>query len=206
DDSNRKRVLANNYAGLGELELHNLECDKALKSFRAGLQILGADPNRDLDHDHTLIQLHWYLGRTLIQVGSQSEAIANLQKSIDIAEGLAREFPSSAQVKRIVAVVYSAAVGPLAGEEMLNVGNSEQAQAYARKSLAMEQASAGADNTNVQARYDLAGSYQIMGDSVRSTQPETASKWYRRLFSSCNKWPITARLGAGWRIWLTLSR
>jgi serine/threonine protein kinase len=183
DDPNRKRVLAHNYAGLGELELHNFECDEALKSFRAGLQILGADPNGDLDHDHTLIQLHWYLGRTLNQVGSRSEAIANLQRSIDIAEALAREFPSSAQVKRIVAVVYGAEVGPLAGEEMLNSGNWVQAQAYARKSLAMNEAIAGADNTNVQARYDLASSYQQMGDSLRSTQPETASNWYRKAIS-----------------------
>jgi tetratricopeptide (TPR) repeat protein len=183
DDPNRKRVLANNYAGLGELELHNFECDKALTSFRAGLQILGADPNGDFDHDHALIQLHWYLGRTLNQVGSQSEAVANLQRSIDIAEGLARQFPSSAQVKRIVSVVYGAAVGPLAGEEMLNVGNPDQAQAYARKSLAIVEASAGADNTNVQARYGLATGYQLMGDSHRSTQPATASKWYRKAIS-----------------------
>jgi len=183
DDANRKRVLAHNYAGLGELELDNFQPDKALNSFRAGLQILGADPTGDLDHDHLLIQLHWYLGRTLNQIGSQSEAIANLQRSIGIAEGLAREFPSSAQANRIVSVVYGAVVEPLAGEEMLNVGAPAQAQAYARKSVMMNEASSRADNTNVQARYDLTNSYQKMGDSLRSTQPESASIWYRKAIS-----------------------
>jgi tetratricopeptide (TPR) repeat protein len=183
DDPSRKRVLANNYAGLGELELHSFECDKALRSFRDGLQVLGDDPNGDFDHDHTLITLHWYLGRTLNQVGSQSEAIASLERSINTSEGLAREFPSSAQVNRIVAVVYGAAVGPLAGEEIVNVGNWEQAQAYARKSLAMNEARASADITNVQARYGLAIAYQLMGDSFRSTQRETASHWYRKAIS-----------------------
>jgi serine/threonine-protein kinase len=66
------------------------------------------------------------------------------------------------------------------GTDALNVGDSKQAQIYARKVLAIAEASAAADSKNVAARLRLATAYVGMGESFRLTQPATAREWYRK--------------------------
>jgi eukaryotic-like serine/threonine-protein kinase len=51
---------------------------------------------------------------------------------------------------------------------------------YSRKALAIAEALAASDNTNIQARSDLAGAYIRMGDSLSVTNPPEASEWYRK--------------------------
>src|SRR5262249_52891821 len=71
-------------------------------------------------------------------------------------------------------------VGPLAGRETLNIGDSTRAQAYARKAVAMAEAQAGGDSKNMQARSDLGFAYMVMGDAVSSSSATVASDWYRK--------------------------
>ena len=186
-DPSDQILLASNYAGLGGLELDNFETDKALQSFRSALQGFGTETNGDEDHDRVLIRLYWYSGRALHEIGAARESVNAFQESIRISEGLVEKNPTSVRAKGTLSAVYSAIIGPLAGTEMLNVGDSKQAQAYARKRLAIAETLAASDTTNVQARYDLVDAYDEMADSFRSTQPATAAEWYRKAIALTEK-------------------
>jgi len=179
EDPVRQQLLANNYAGLGFAQLNNLETDKAVESFRAGLQVLGPEPNGLADHDRTLVALYGRMGNALNELGSNAQAIASFQKAIPIAEDLARKFPST-RAKRSVFAWHVNIVGALAGRETLNTGQAQQAQIYARKALAIAEALVASDTTNIQARHDLAYAYIRMGDSLGPGRPPDAIAWYRK--------------------------
>jgi serine/threonine protein kinase len=180
DDADRRQLLVANLTGLGNVELDNLETDKALASFRSALEIFGDTQNGDEDHDRTLLRLHWSLGRAFEEIGSQSNSLTSFRQSIAIAEDLARKSPSSLRAKRTLSVLYWAIIGPLAGQEALNVGDAKQAQIYARKALAIAEVLAAGDSSNQQARSDLIYAYDGMGQAFHLTEPKVAAGWYQK--------------------------
>ena len=179
-DLTRRRLLAMNYFGLGEVEFDNLETDKALENLRTALQTMNDDLSGNDDHDTWLARIHVRIGSTLNELGVQAESLVNFRTAIAIVEDLARRSPASKQARRSVFVVYNTIIGPLAGEQMLNVGDISQAQMYARKAVTMAEKLAAADSKNEQARRDLAFAYWGIGTAFRLTQPATASAWYRK--------------------------
>jgi serine/threonine protein kinase len=178
-DPVRRRMLALSYAHLGDVQLDNLETDEALKSYRAGLEIFDGQDETE-DGQRTLAGLYFRVAGALRELGSQTEGVSNLRKAVDALERLAQKSPSSRQAKRALLAAYYQIIGPLAGTEVLNIGDSVAAQAYARRVLAMAEESEAVDGKNAQAGYDLAFAYEGMGDSFRSTRPATASGWYRK--------------------------
>jgi len=179
DDPVRRRLLAMSYARLGDLQLDNLETDQALKSFHDALEIFGAGQDGAEESEDTLARLYFRVAGALRELGSQSEALLSLRKSVAVFERVAQQSRST-QAKRSLLMGYNQIVGLLAGTEILNVGDSNEAQAYARKALAIAEALAARDAKNVRARHDLAFAYEAVGDSLRSTQHATASVWYRK--------------------------
>jgi tetratricopeptide (TPR) repeat protein len=178
-DPLRKQLVAASYSGLAYVQLENLETDKAVQNDRVAVQTLGAGPTGDEAYDRRMTAIYSRLGNDLNEFGSNAEAIAVYEKTIPIAENLARKFPSN-QNKRMVWVLYSNIVGFLVGTEMLNVGQADRAQVYARKALETAEELAASDARNAQARSDLAYSFADMGDSLSSTQPSEAESWYRK--------------------------
>ena len=63
------------------------------------------------------------------------------------------------------------------------MGDSAQAQVYARKGLTIAQTLVQIDKKNAQALYDLTLAYASLGDSYRLVKPGTASVWYRESLS-----------------------
>lgn len=183
DDVERKRLLAMNYSGIGDVELTNLEPDKALQSYRQASQVFGNDPNSNEDHDRTLTRLYLHTARAQNELGLQSETLANTRKAIAVAEGLTREFPSGRQVKQDLFSAYQNLVLALAGRDMMNVGDSRQAQTYARKALGVAKELSASDNRNMQTRDAVSHAYVAMGDSFRLVQPAIAAAWYRKSLS-----------------------
>ena len=101
-----------------------------------------------------------------------------MRRSIAIAEDLARR-ELYARAKRSLSVLYWAIIGPLAGQDMLNVGDSKQsAEVYADKALRIAETLAAGDSSNDQARADLVFAYAGMGEALQSTQPAKAGLWY----------------------------
>jgi serine/threonine protein kinase len=179
EDPLRQQLLASTHAGLGYAHFNNLEPDIAMENYRTGLQVLGSEPNGVADHDRTLFTLYGRLGNALNDLGSNAEAIARFQKAVAVAEDVARKFPS-ARAKRSVFAWSANFVAALCGREMLNAGQPEMAQTYARKGLAIAEELAASDATNVQARHDLAHAYTKMGESLRLKQPIEAIAWCRK--------------------------
>ena len=182
-DPARRRLLAINYFGLGEVEFDNLQPDKAVKNLRTALQVIGDEPSGNDDHDLSLSRIHFRIGGTLNELGLNAESLEHFRSSIGVLEDLTRKSPSSKQARRGVFVVYNTIVSILAGEEMLNAGDVSQARLYAQKALTMAQELAASDSKNEQSRRDLAYAYWGMGNGFRVTQPATAGVWYRKSIS-----------------------
>ena len=178
-DPIRQRLLATNYAGIADVQIASLETGQAVASLRAAFQVFGTDTNGNDDHDRTLMGLSSRMGWAFNELGPQVEAITGFQRAIAVAEELARRSPSRAATRTLFAL-YHNIVGPLAGRETLNIGDSPHAEIYARKALAIAETLAAGDSKNVQGKYDLASAYAAMGDSIISTRPAIASDWYRK--------------------------
>jgi eukaryotic-like serine/threonine-protein kinase len=202
NDPARKRLLARNYAGMADVDVRSLNPDQALKSFSAAFHIFGDSPSGDEDHDRMLIGLYLDRASTFNELGRQSQALEDNRKAVTLAEALVQRYPSSVQARRSLFLAYEEAVLPLAGRDALNVGDSRQAQVYARKALAIAQMLVGLDSGNIQAQYDLALAYTEMGDSFRLTNFEMAGAWYRKSISLTKR--LGPRYGAGSRHWLAI--
>jgi len=179
-DPIRKGLLAANYSGLANIEDVSREPDKALNDYRTALQILGGDPSGEEAHDMRLPTLYNLIGRQLSHLGIQTEALVNLRKAVTVAEALARRSPPPKQAKRRLYSVYAAMTEHLGGEEMLNVGDYQKAQAYARKDLVTAEDMVASDNKDADARTILGFAYFDMGNAFRLTQPSTAAECYRK--------------------------
>ncbi len=196
------RLLAMNLAGIGDVNLWNLRPDRAFGEYSAAFRIFGANPNGVEDHDETLIGLYLKRASALNEIGNQPEALVNSRKAVALSEALVQSFPSSVRAHRELFLSYEGIIQPLVGRDALNVGDSAQAQVYARKGLTIAQLLAGIDSKNAQAFYDLSRAYTSIGDSYRLTKPGIASTWYRKSIS------LTQRLGPlygeGARHWIAI--
>jgi serine/threonine protein kinase len=179
-DPVRKSLLAYNYSGLGVIEEVNREPDRALNDVRTALQILGPEVNGDDKHDMRLSTLYNIIGTQFTHLGAHAEALENLRKSVTIAEAVAQRSPPPNQVKRRQYGAYSAMAGGLVEDEMINVGDINLGQKYARKALRVTEEMVASDNKNADARTSLGYAYFGMGSAHRLTQPEAAAEWYRK--------------------------
>ena len=202
DDPTGKRLLATSYAGIGDVELISLHPDKALGNFREAFQIFGDAPNGVEDHDQTLIGFHLRTARALNELGPQQEALANIRQAIAISEQLTQRFPTSNKLKRTLFTANQNMVLPVAGRDVMNVGDSNGAQIYARKALDLAEELAASDPKNVQARYDVSLAYATMGDSFRLVQTGTAAKWYWKAIVLSKE--LAPMYGAEARHWLAI--
>jgi tetratricopeptide (TPR) repeat protein len=202
EDPIRKRLLAMSYAGIGDVQLISLQPEKALANFREAFQTYGAMETGTEDHDRTLIELRLRIARALNEMGPQQEALENDREAITISEQLTRRFPSSKPLKRLLFTASQNIVLPLAGRDLMNVGDSDQAQLYARKALALAEEIAASDDKNVQARYDVSLAYATMGDSFRLVRREKAGEWYRKAIVLSKE--LAPMYGAEARHWLAI--
>ncbi len=201
-DPVRKRLLAMNYAGLGDIDLSNLHPDQALQRFSLAFNVFGDSANGDEEHDQLLISLYRDTGRALNELGKQSQTLQTDSKAITLAEAVAQRSPSSKRARRAIFLAESEIVLPLAGRDALNVGDSVQAQIHARKALEIAQMLTGKDNGDVQGPFDLALAYAGTGDSFRLSDPSVAADWYRKSIALTKK--LAPLYGAGARHWLAI--
>ena len=202
EDPVRRRLLAVNDAGLGNVDLNSLHPDQALQRFSMAFQVFGDSPSGDEDHDQLLIGLYHDMGRALNELGKQSQALESDRRAITLAEALMERYPSLVRARRAVFGAEEEIVLPLAGRDALNVGDSGQAQIHARKALEIVETLGGRDSGDVQGPFDLALAYSGMGDSFRLSDPDTAGEWYRKSIGLTKK--LAPFYGAGARHWLAI--
>jgi eukaryotic-like serine/threonine-protein kinase len=198
----RKRLLAKSYQGMGSVALSGLNPDLATESLSAAFRIFGDSPTGDEDHDRMLIDLYLESSSTFNELGRQSQALEEDRKATALAEALVQRSPYSVPVHRSLFLGYQEAVLVLSGRDALNVGDSRQAQVYARKALAIAQAIAVSDSGNAQAQFDLSTAYALMGDSFRQSDFEKAAAWYRKsILLTKELFPL---YGTGAKHWLAI--
>jgi eukaryotic-like serine/threonine-protein kinase len=173
-----KKLLVTNYFDLANLELDELQPLQALSNFRAAEEIYGGQPNGNPDHDRVVAKIDWGIARSLSDSGSLPEALAAMRQGIAVAESAVEVAPSEERALRDLFLGYYFIVGPLAGNEITNIGDVNQAQIYARKSLAIAQQLRDRDSQNAQARIDSGYALAIMGDAFRVTQAAVAAGYY----------------------------
>jgi eukaryotic-like serine/threonine-protein kinase len=198
----RKRLLAKSYEGMGEVALSSLKPDQARESFSYAFRIFGDSPSGDEEHDRMLIGLYLKRASTFNELGQQSEALEDDRKAIHLSQTLVQNYPNAVQARRSLFLAYQEAVLVLAGRDAMNIGDSAQAQVNARKGLAIAQMLSGLDSGNIQAQYDLANAYTLMGDSFRLTDSEKAAVWYRKSIRLAKE--LSPRYGEGARHWLAI--
>jgi serine/threonine protein kinase len=196
------RLLSMSYARLGDLQLDNLETNEALASFREAFDIFGTEANGEADHDLWLMKLYIRMGGALLEHGDSPQAVRNLQKSIAVAESMAQKSPSASQANDNLLEVYIDIIGPLVGTDALNVGDSAQAEIYARKALAIAEPLGSRDSKNIRARADLTFAYESMGDSLRLTRPDMAGQWYRKSIALTKEIAAAYPVGSEARHWI----
>jgi eukaryotic-like serine/threonine-protein kinase len=202
DRPTRKRLLARSYQGMSAVALSSLKPNLALESLSAAFRIFGDSPTGDEDHDRMLIALHLDNASTLNELGQQSAALEDTRKAEALTKDLVQKYPYSVRAHQSLFLTYQEAVLILAGRDALNVGDSRQAQVYARKALAIAQTLVGIDSGNAQAQFDLATAYGLMGDSFRQTNLEESGAWYRKAISLTKK--LSPLYGEGARHWLAI--
>ena len=201
-DPARQELLAKEYLGMGVAELGSLKPDLALEKYSAAFQIFGDAANGEQDHDQLLIRLDLAESAGFNELGNQPQALQYARKAESIAEALTQKYPSSKTARRALYVVYQDITLPLAGRDAMNVGDSAQAQVYARKALAIAQESLEEDRGNVQAQYDLSSAYTAIGDSYRLTNQPLAGTWYRKAIALTKT--LIPHYGAAARHWLAI--
>jgi tetratricopeptide (TPR) repeat protein len=202
DDPIRKRLLATNYAGFGDVSLGGLDPAKALENYSAAFRVIGNSPNGVEDHDRMLIRFYLGKGSALNELGKQSEALENDRKAVALAEGLVQTLPGSPVARRALFLAYEELILPLAGRDAMNISDSSQAQIYARKALSIAQMLVGGDSKNAQAHFDLAIAYTSMGDAFRQSNPYIAGLWYRKSIALTKQ--LSPLYGSGARHWLAI--
>jgi eukaryotic-like serine/threonine-protein kinase len=202
DDPARKELLAKEYLGMGVVELNSLKPDLALQKYSAAFQIFGDAANGQEDHDQLLIKLDLAQSAGFNELGKQPQALEYARKAESIAEALVQKYPSSMPARRALFVVYQDITLPLAGRDAMNIGDSAQAQVYARKALVIAQELHEEDRGNVQAQYDLSSAYTAIGDSYRLTNQPLAGTWYRKAIALTKT--LTPHYGAAARHWLAI--
>jgi serine/threonine protein kinase len=204
EQPDRRLLLAMSYARLGDLQLDNLETDKALNSFRQAFQFFGTDANGEVDHDETLMRLYIRMGGALMEHGTQPEALVNLRQSIAVAEGMAQKSPAANRAHLDLLEAYIDIVEPLTGTDTLNVGDAKQGEAYARKALAIAEMLTARDSKNVRARTGLTFAYEAIGDSLHLLRPAVASEWYRKSLSLTKEMASRYPPGSEAQHWIAL--
>lgn len=189
----RRAALAATYTGLGKLQLDEFETNKALNNFRAALHVFGGETHGTVEHDARIVRLYRNLGRALAESGPESAAVAAQSKSVAIAESIAKTSPTAEQAQRSLFVAYHLIEGPLGGAQVLNIGDIDKAQLYARKALDLAQQLNARDSQNAQGRADLGYAYEGMGDAFRITQPALASSYYRDAIAIARKVVLDSR-------------
>jgi len=177
--ASHKKLLACNHFDLANLELDQLQPLQALGNFRAAQEIYGGEPDGNPDHDRVVAKIDWGVARSLSDSGSLPEALAAMRQGIAVAERAVEAAPSEERALRDLFLGYYFIVGPLAGNEITNIGDVNQAQIYARKSLVIAQQLRDRDRQNAQARIDSGYALEKMGDALRVTQPALAAAYYQ---------------------------
>ncbi|MGI4757000.1 MAG: serine/threonine protein kinase [Janthinobacterium lividum] len=190
----RQKALVLVYQGVARAAIWRLQPDVALPRYRESLAILQWLPNGNEEHDLLLAGVYLRQASALNDLGRQPESLQSIKTAEDIATNLLQVFPS-AEPRRVLQSAYGDTVNVLAGRDFINTGDSQKAQVYAGKLLALTRLLDTHDPKNMQSKFDMVDALTAMGDARRQRDAAEAAVWYRRAQDALKLMqPVTAEV------------
>ncbi len=178
-DPLRRQELATVFSGMADLAIRLGQVHESVANYRAALAVLepiGAGAPEGTRE--TAGVCYNSLGVALTGVGPLAAALDAYRSAAKIREGLVEQYPSNLLYQRRLEVTY-VNTGLVLGSEG-GMGDPATAALYLTKGREIAERLANLDSTNKQARDDLAGVYQNIGQVQSRLNPAAAVDWFLR--------------------------
>ncbi len=189
NDRALKLELAEAYQRIGNIQgngyYSNLgDTEGALTSYRKALALqesLAADEPKNLDVRRHLARTYTLMGDVLWDMGKLNETLESYNRALLFREAAVAENPVNVEDKRELAKLLLS-LGDLNGSDGLpNLGHTDTAAAYYKKSFVMSEALAAAQPQNTDLQSDVFEGLLRIGDIQRITgKPEEAARTYHQ--------------------------
>ena len=178
-DPQRRQVLATAFSGLANLEIYLGQVRESVANLRAALGALEPiDAGASELTRETAGGCYQNLGVALAEVGPRPAALDAYRSAAKIRESLVEQFPSNLLYQRRLEVTYIS-IGRVLGSDG-GLGDPATAAVYLTKGREIAERLAKLDSSNKQAKDDLAGVYQNIGQVQSRLNPAAAVDWFLR--------------------------
>ena len=178
-DPLRRQELATDFAGMADLEIRLGQVHESVANYRAALGVLEPiDAGSPEQIRETAGVCYRNLGVALTDVGPLAAALDAYRSASKIREGLVEQYPSNVRYQRRLEVTY-VDIGLVLGSER-GMGDPATAAVYMTKAREIAERLAKLDSSNNQAKEDLAGVYENIGQVQSGLNPAAAVDWFLR--------------------------
>jgi tetratricopeptide (TPR) repeat protein len=178
-DPRRRQDLASVFSGMADLNIRQGQVHESVANYRAALGVLepidAGSPERIRE---TAGVCYRNLGVALTDMGPLADALDAYRSAAKIREGLVEQYPSNVRYQRRLEVTY-VDIGLVLGSEG-GLGDPATAAVYMTKAREIAERLAKLDSSNNQAKEDLAGVYQNIGQVQSGLNPAAAVDWFLR--------------------------
>ncbi len=200
-DPQRRQVLATAFAGLASLETYQGQARESVANLRAALGVLEPmNAGASVLTRETAGTCYQNLGVALAEVGPRPAALDAYRSAAKIRESLVEQYPSNLLYQRRLEVSYIS-IGRILGSDG-GLGDPATAAVYLTKGREIAERLANLDSSNKQARDDLAGVYQNIGQVQIRVNPAAAVDWFLRSIAITRELLDISPQSVDYREWL----
>jgi serine/threonine protein kinase/tetratricopeptide (TPR) repeat protein len=200
-DPQRRQVLAATFSNLADLEIRLGQVHESVANYRAALAVLEPiDAGAPVRARETVGMCYNSLGVALTGVGPLAAALDAYRSAAKIREGLVQQYPSNVLYQRRLEVTYIN-IGRVLGSEG-GLGDPATAAVYMTKGREIAERLANLDSSNKQAKDDLAGVYQNIGQVQSRLNPAAAVDWFLRSITITRELLEISPVSVDYREWL----
>jgi tetratricopeptide (TPR) repeat protein len=180
-DPLRRQFLAIAFSGMADLEVRLGQVHESVANYRGALAVLepidAGSPQRTR---YTVGGLYNSLGVALTEVGPLPAALDAYRSAAKIRAGLVEQYPSDLGHPRRLMITNMNIAKVLGGTQHASLGDPETAAVYLTKARETAERLVNLDSSNTQAKDDLAGLYQNIGEVQSRLHPAAAVDWFLR--------------------------
>jgi tetratricopeptide (TPR) repeat protein len=180
-DPLRRQFLAIAFSGIADLEVRLGQVHEPVANYRGALAVLepidAGSPERT---KYTVGGLYNSLGGALTQTGPLPAALDAYRSAAKIRAGLVEQYPSDLGHQRRLMITNMNIAKVLGGTQHASLGDPATAALYLTKARETAERLVNLDSSNTQAKDDLAGLYQDIGEVQSRLHPAAAVDWFLR--------------------------
>jgi tetratricopeptide (TPR) repeat protein len=166
---------------VADLEVRLGQLHEAVANYRAALAVLepidAGSPERT---KYTVGTIYNSMGGALTQTGPLPAALDPYRSAEKVRAGLVEQYPSDLNHQRRLMITNMNIAKVLGGTQHASLGDPATAAVYLTKARETAERLANLDSSNTQAKDDLAGLYQDIGEVQSRLHPAAAVDWFLR--------------------------